>query len=174
MTALGDVASLVGAAGIDSLLAQWLTGGRDRRGARADALSALRRTEQERSARPDRDASEFTRAAQELETSCLIAGIPRLAADHYVALASASLTTSTEHLDVTDSPSVETKLDDATRLAATILVRLAWSGGLTRLTLKRRLRKPGEQVRLLRDPERGYVQLSQRRQGLPEVDGSSG
>lgn len=138
---------LLGALGIGSVIGNYVGAGRTRREVRSGVLKAIAKTETERWAgAPDsKDYPDFVSAVRDLETSALIARIPRHAMRHYLVLAEAARRLSDDAFDVQYPEEVlagpiDGYFDDVVRDAAEILTRLAWRPWWTRVTLRRKLK----------------------------------
>lgn len=133
------VASALGAG---SVIGGWYGSSRARREARSGILTAIGETETTRWAllADSGDYMGFKLAVRDLETSALIARIPRRAVRHYVVLAETARNLSDDAFDVQYpeedlSGPIDGYFDDLVRDAAELLCRLAWRPWWTRCVL---------------------------------------
>jgi hypothetical protein len=141
----GVLVSILSALGIGSFIGQYFSGAHQRRTIRSEVLANLAKVEDARWAREEPHEPPFQEAMHNLETSALIARIPRKAIVHYRALAYAAWWMSTESFDEGDDPryagGISGNLANATRVAAGEISRLAWSPWTARIQMNKRLRE---------------------------------
>lgn len=149
------VVSVLGALGVGSVIGQWFAGGKDRRAARADVLAKLGEVEQARwyEDGPDTDGPRLLAATRALETSALIARVPRTAVLPYAQMATAGLWAMQNDVEVRGDPEwvgLEVGVADVITGAAEIVSRAAWSSPVLRwLWLGHALRANQRQTKAL-------------------------
>lgn len=155
---VATVASLVGALGVGSVLGQWLSGGRDRRAARAAVLDALREVETARWAPAKPEKPTFVQATRELETAALLARIPRKYVRFYLHVADAAHTLSQQSWD--DYPdeedgggAISAVFADAVREAARLVTDVTWSPYVLRVRYPVRLARLDKTMNAIEDQQ---------------------
>ncbi len=127
-----------------STVGQYVSGGGQRREARAAVLHALELCEGARWAPRGKDEPAHPDALRSLQTAALIARLPRSATDAYVALSRAGWWSSMESLDESGDPEygggIANDPNEAFRAAAAVVVELSWKPWRGRLVLRRRLK----------------------------------
>lgn len=138
------IISVLTAVGFSSLLSQWASGAKDRQIARAAALDALRKVEEERWFGSGSDSTTFKAAIRELETSMLLACVPAAPVALYVALASAAHGATRSDYEEDPQPdggTLSRSLSDYVKRTARIILRYIWSPrGLHRIPDRIKLR----------------------------------
>jgi hypothetical protein len=101
MDLLGSAPSLLAALGAGSVIGNWFGGGRSRREVRSAVLKAIAATETERWTDDPNSADyeDLLSAIRDLETTALIARIPRRAVRHYLIFAYAARHLSDDGVD---------------------------------------------------------------------------
>jgi hypothetical protein len=142
------VVSLLGALGIGSVVGNYVGAGRARREVRSAVFKELAAVEGARwIGSTDTDWRAFRTAMHSVETSALVARIPRRAVQHYVVFAQAARQLSEESYEERGGDEdmgaggINGHFARDVSEAARILARLAWSPWLARLDLRWRLRK---------------------------------
>jgi hypothetical protein len=148
---------LVGGLGVGSVFGNYVGGGRARREVRGAVLKAIEAAETTRWA-PTK-YREFRSAYRELETTALIARVPRAAVRHYLVLAEAAQRLSDESFEERGGEEdlgaggIDGYFADLVQEAADVVTRLAWRPWLTRLRLSKELKGLREQVQKLSDDD---------------------
>ncbi|OBG87857.1 hypothetical protein A5699_18470 [Mycobacterium sp. E802] len=149
---------LVGGLGIGSVIGNYIGGGRARREVRGAVLKAIEATELTRWA--PTIYREFRTAYREVETTALIARIPRAAVRHYLVLAEAGRQLSDESWEERGGDEdfgaggIDGYFADVIQEAAEMITRLAWRPWLTRLTLAKDLKSLRDQAQRFAAEER--------------------
>lgn len=147
---------LLGALGVSGLIVGWAGAGKARREVRSGVLKALATAESSRWANTT-PFSEFNAAIRELETTALVARVPRDAIRHYAVLAEASRRLSDDSYSELEGDEemgaggINGYYAGLVRDAAHIITQLAWSPLRTRVHLNRDLKSLLEQVADLQD-----------------------
>ncbi|QZH65024.1 hypothetical protein [Mycolicibacterium farcinogenes] len=135
---------LVGGLGVGSVIGNYIGAGRARREVRGAVLKAIEATEMARWA--PTSYREFRTAYREVETSALIARIPRTAVHHYLVLAEAGRQLSDESYEELNGDedfgagAINGHLSDVVSDAAGLITRLAWRPWWTRMLLRKDLK----------------------------------
>lgn len=139
--------ALLGALGLGSILAQFVSGGIQRRELRSRVLAALDACENARWANLSSDppATSFAERARELQAAALVARVPRAAVAQYLWLSFAGFWLSCESAeeDPYGEGGIPARFSDAIRASASVLVDVTWRPALTRIQLSKRLRRVG-------------------------------
>lgn len=131
------IVSALSLLGIGSLLGQWVAGAKDRRAARADVLAKLGAVEVARwwIDGPEADGPRLVAAIRALETSALLARVPRSAVIPYAQLSMAALWEMQHDVESRGDPEfvgLASSISDVVTDAAAIVSRAAWSTPATR------------------------------------------
>lgn len=152
---IAGVVSLVGVLGIGSIAGQYLAGGGQRRQTRAEVLRALGQVEAARWAGTGKPEVPFRQAARDLDTTALLARLPRVAVVHYKELAQAGLWVSTDNWEDDPDPEygggIDGRFADIIQEAASEVSHLAWSPWRSRVRLNRRIRSREERAKAIDD-----------------------
>jgi hypothetical protein len=164
---------LVGGLGVGSVIGNYVGGGRARREVRGAVLKAIEATETTRWA--PTNYREFRTAYREVETTALIARIPRAAVQHYLVFTEAGRQLSDESWEERDGDEemgaggIDAYFADLVQGAAETITRLAWRPWWTRLRLPSDLKSLRDQAQKLGEEQSNIKRMlahGQRNHGL--------
>jgi hypothetical protein len=143
---LNAAVSAIGGLGAGSVLAQYLSAGKDRRSSRATALEALGQVEDSRWVPRPKGAPSFALAARSLQTAALLAHVPRRLLTEYLVLSQAAYWMSNKAFNEGRYPedeggAINAELSRAVREAAQGLADILWAPRITRQIIQRRALK---------------------------------
>jgi hypothetical protein len=146
MSWIGDAVAVAGAAGIGSILTQFVSRNGERRALRAKVRDELSNVEELRWAvkGPDVVMEERNRdlhaARRRLIAAALMAQIPRDLIEEYDHLAVVAFTTSKERLATSQTTSVPSEVEDCVEAAYGLIGDRLWHPLLARLSYRRRFK----------------------------------